>query len=57
MQGDVNCSKEATYLLSNRMLGLLKRTCPLVTAIKVRRTLYLALVKSQLCYASEVWSH
>ena len=41
---------------ANRMLGLLKRTCPLITDTKVRRTLYLALVKSQLCYATEVWS-
>ena len=41
---------------ANRMLGLLKRTCPLLTKVHVRRTLYLALVKSQVCYASEVWS-
>ena len=41
---------------ANRMLGLLKRTCPLMTDIKVRRTLYLSLVKSQLTYATEVWS-
>jgi len=38
------------------MLGLLKRTCPLMTDIKVRRALYLSLVKSQLTYATEVWS-
>jgi hypothetical protein len=37
---------------ANRMLGLLKRTCPLLTQEHV----YLALVKSQVCYASEVWS-
>ena len=43
-------------LKANRMLGLLKRTCPLMTDIKVRRTLYLSLVKSQLTYATEVWS-
>lgn len=41
---------------ANKLLGLLKRTCPLLTDVKVRRTLYLSLVKSQLCYASEVWS-
>ena len=41
---------------AHRMLGLLKRTCPLMTDIKVRRTLYLSLVKSQLTYAMEVWS-
>ena len=38
------------------MLGLLKRTCPLITDIKVRRTLYLSLVKSQISYATVVWS-
>ena len=43
-------------LKANRMLGLLKRTCPLITDFKVRRTLYLSLVKSQLSYATEVWS-
>ena len=37
------------------MLGLLKRTC-LLRNITVRRTLYLTLVRSQLCYASEIWS-
>ena len=41
---------------SNKMLGLLRRTCPLLTDCDVRRTLYLSLVKSQLCYATEVWS-
>ena len=38
------------------MLGLLKRTCPLLTNTTVRRTLYLTLVRSQLTYATEVWS-
>lgn len=33
-----------TVLKANRMLGLLKRTCPLITDIKVRRTLYLSLL-------------
>ena len=41
---------------ANIMLGLLRRTCPLLTVCNVRRTLYLSLVKSQLCYAAEVWS-
>ena len=41
---------------ANRMLGLLKRTCLFITDTKVRRKMYLALVKSQLCYATEVWS-
>ena len=43
-------------LKTNRMLGLLKRTCPLITDVKVRRTLYLTLAKSQLSYATDVWS-
>ena len=45
-------------LKTNRMLGLLKRTCPPITDVKVRRTLYisLSLVKSQLSYATDVWS-
>jgi hypothetical protein len=38
------------------MLGILKRTCPLIRDTKVRRTLYLTLVKSKLCYATEVWA-
>ena len=40
----------------NKMLGMLKRTCPLLTDTTVRRTLYFAVVKSQLSYATEVWS-
>ena len=38
------------------MLGLLRRTCPLLSDTNARRTLYLFLVKSQLSYATEVWS-
>ena len=41
---------------ANKLLGLLRRTCPCLTDVSIRRTLYLSLVKSQLCYASEVWS-
>ena len=41
---------------ANRLLRLLKRTCPLLTDLSVRRTLYLALVKLQLAYATQVWS-
>jgi hypothetical protein len=40
----------------NKMLGLLRRTCPLSTDRVARRTLYLSLVESQLGYATEVWS-
>ena len=35
-------------LKADRMLGLLNRTCPLNADVKVRRTLHLSLVKSQL---------
>ncbi|CAB4010566.1 Hypothetical predicted protein [Paramuricea clavata] len=41
---------------ANKMLGLLKRTCPLLTETKIRRSLYLSLVKSKLCYGTEIWS-
>ena len=41
---------------ANKMLGLLRRTCPLLTNCDGRRTLYLSLVKSKLSYASAVWS-
>jgi hypothetical protein len=37
-------------------MGLMKRTCPLLKGIKVRRTLYLTLAKSQLQYEIEIWS-
>ena len=39
-----------------RCLGCLNEHVPLLTDTTVRRTLYLALVKSQLSYATEVWS-
>jgi len=41
---------------ANKLLSLLRRTCPMLTDVKVRRSLYLALVKSQMSYATEVWS-
>ena len=41
---------------ANKLLGLLKRTCPLLSSVSVRRSLYLSLVKSQLFYATQVWS-
>jgi hypothetical protein len=40
---------------ANRMLGLLKRTCLEIANVRVRRALFLTLVKSQLTYGSEVW--
>ena len=39
---------------ANKLLGLLKRTRPLLTDVSVRRSL--SLVKSRLCYATQVWS-
>ena len=41
---------------TNKLLGLLKRTCPLITDVNVRRTLYLSLARSQLSYATQEWS-
>jgi hypothetical protein len=40
----------------NQILGILKRTCPLLANTAVRRTLYLALMMSKISYATEVWS-
>ena len=34
---------------ANKLLGLLKRTCSLLTGVSVRRSLYLSLVKSHSC--------
>jgi hypothetical protein len=41
---------------ANKTLGLLRRTCPMLTSCDARRTLYLSLVKSELSYATEIWS-
>ena len=41
---------------ANILLGLLKRSCPLLTKVVDSRYLYLAIVKPHLCYATEVWS-
>ena len=41
---------------ANKLLCFLCRTSPMLTDVKVRRSLYLALVKSQMSYATEVWS-
>jgi len=41
---------------ANKFLSLLKRSCPLLTKVAVRRSLYLAIVKPHVCYATEVWS-
>ena len=41
---------------ANRILGLIKRTCGRFKDVPTLRTLYLALVRSQLEFCSVVWS-
>ena len=41
---------------ANRMLGFLRRNCAQMTDVRSRRLLYIALVRSHLSYASEVWA-
>ena len=41
---------------ANKQIGVLKRTCLSLTNVNIRRSLYLTLVKSQLSYATQVWS-
>ena len=41
---------------ANNLLRLLKRTCPLLMDVSVMQTLYLSLVKLQLCFGTQVWS-
>ena len=45
-----------SVLDNNRMLGMLKRSTVHVRDASTRRSLYLALVRSHLAYASQVWS-
>ena len=40
-----------------KMFGFLKRTCKTFTNVTALRLLYLTLVRSQLDYCSQVWSH
>jgi hypothetical protein len=44
------CSK------ANKMLGFIKRYTRTIKNCKVRRMLYIALVRSQMGYATQVWS-
>ena len=55
--GTLSWVKQINTIVSkmNKLLGLLKRTCPLLLDVAVRWTLYLSLVKSQLCYGTQVW--
>lgn len=52
--------KSVTELLysqyNTKLLQLLRRTCPLLTCVRARCTLYLSHITSQLYYASDVWS-
>ena len=41
---------------ANKILGLIKRTCRGLTDVTTLRTLYCALVRSQLEYCTVVWS-
>ena len=41
---------------ANKMLGYIRRSTLEINSTLVRRTLYLTLVRSQLCYASQVWA-
>ena len=45
-----NCNK------TNKMLGFLRRAAMEITDVKIRRTLYLSIVRSTLGYATQVWS-
>jgi hypothetical protein len=41
---------------ANKMLGFMKRSCFHASDPKVRKTMYLTLVRSQLSYCSQVWA-
>ena len=41
---------------ANKMLGFLRRAATEITDVKIRRTLYLSIVRSTLGYATQVWS-
>lgn len=41
---------------ANKMLGFLRRSSMEISDVKIRRTLYLAIVRSALGYSSQVWS-
>ena len=54
----LNWTEHCNYLYSkaNRNLGLMKRTCSFIKNKAQRRSLYLAMVRSQLEHCSTVWS-
>lgn len=55
---DLTWSKQVCNQCSkaNKMLGFVRRNLRFVKSIPVRRCMYLALVRSHLCYATQVWS-
>ena len=54
LKGDSHTAKIRS--IANKYLGRLKRTCYDLPDTRVRRALYLSLVKSHLSYGSQVWS-
>ena len=46
----------AQMLTSNKLLGYVRRSSREISSTRTRRTLYLAVVRSALGYASQVWS-
>lgn len=58
MTNNLCWSKHCSYLLSkaSRNLGLLRRTCNFVKNTRQRRSLYIAMVRSQFEHCSSLWS-
>ena len=57
MNGNLNWTNhcDKLYNKANQMLGLLKRTCHFVNNSKMKRTLYLTLVRSQFEHCPIIW--
>ena len=51
-----SCHTRDRCAKANKMLGFLRRAATEITDIKIRRTLYLSIVRSTLGYATHVWS-
>ena len=52
----LSISNVSVLAQANKMLGYIRRSTLEINSTLVRRTLYLTLVRSQLCYASQVWA-